>query len=58
MLVLGLSIFDGFMGKKGCKQGMIRNNSSYYIKLVFALLIEVIAVYIQFSIVKIEKLSF
>lgn len=51
ILVLNLSIVDCSIEKRGCKQGIVLSGDSYYIKLVFVLLIKVIAVYIEFSII-------
>lgn len=51
MFVLSLWIVDGSIEKEGCKQGTVGVGGLCYIKIVFVLLIEVIAIYLQFSIV-------
>lgn len=57
IFILGLLIADSLTKEKGCKQDTIRVNSPYYVKIVFVLLIEMITVYIQFSIVLNKKLG-
>lgn len=44
--VLGPLRVNGPIEKRGCKQGMFRFGGSHYVKIVFALLTKVIAVYI------------
>ncbi len=51
ILVLGLLIVDGSIEERDYKQDTVRAGSPYSVKIVFALLTEVIAVHMQFSII-------